>query len=151
RQNRKNRCLGPASGREYKLKSAPGPNRVRGSPMNRTYRIWYLLALLLALAPVGARLLLWRQSPSQDVDPAMARAGEVLFKHDWKPNDPLSPQGAGLGPVYNASSCVACHHQAGPGGGGGLEHNVTTFTVRIPGREPRQGVVHSRGVSHRET
>jgi CxxC motif-containing protein (DUF1111 family) len=119
--------------------------------MNRTYRLWYLLIVLLALAPAGVRLLVWQLTRSPAVDPAMARAGEKLFKHDWKPNDPLSPGGDGLGPVYNATSCVACHNQGGPGGGGGLEHNVTTFTVRGPGKEARQGVVHAFGVWSRET
>jgi len=119
--------------------------------MIRTYRIWYLLAMLVALAPPGVRLLLWQKSYSAIVDPEMAQAGEVLFKHDWKPKDPLSPDGDGLGPVFNATSCVACHNQAGPGGGGGLEHNVTTFTVRRAGEPARQGVVHAFGVQSRET
>jgi CxxC motif-containing protein (DUF1111 family) len=81
----------------------------------------------------------------------MALKGEVLFKHEWKPNDPLSGGGDGLGPVFNATSCVACHNQGGVGGSGGLRHNVTTFTARIPGQAPRQGVVHARGVNQRET
>src|SRR6516162_8557292 len=102
--------------------------------MNRTYRIWYLLALLFVLVPPGLRLLWWQRSQSVAVDPAMAQAGEVLFNHEWKPQDPLSPEGDGLGPVFNATSCVACHNQGGIGGSGRLEHNVTTFTVRIPGR-----------------
>jgi CxxC motif-containing protein (DUF1111 family) len=75
----------------------------------------------------------------------MARAGEVLFKHVWEPHDKLAPGGDGLGPVYNATSCVACHKQGGVGGAGGLEHNVTTFTVQatMPGQKPREGVIHA--------
>jgi CxxC motif-containing protein (DUF1111 family) len=119
--------------------------------MNRTYRIWYLLALLFVLVPPAVRLLWWQRARSVDVDPAMARAGEVLFNHEWKPQDPLSPDGDGLGPVFNATSCVACHNQGGIGGSGGLQHNVTTFTVRIPGESARQGVVHANGVERRET
>src|SRR5438876_379759 len=119
--------------------------------MNRTYRLWFLLALIVALAPAGARLLWWQKTHSTPVDPAMAQAGEVLFKHDWKPKDALSPEGDGLGPVFNATSCVACHNQAAPGGGGGLEHNVTTFTARIPGQTPRQGVVHAFSTERAET
>jgi CxxC motif-containing protein (DUF1111 family) len=110
--------------------------------MNRSYRIWYLLALVLTLAPAGTRLLLWQRGRSQPVDPDMARAGEVLFTHEWQPNDPLCPNGDGLGPVFNATSCVACHNQGGTGGGGGPEHNVTTFTVRNNGKV-RQGVLHA--------
>jgi CxxC motif-containing protein (DUF1111 family) len=119
--------------------------------MVRAYRIWYLLALIVALAPPGVRLLLWQRTQAISIDPSMARAGEVLFKHEWKPKDPLTPNGDGLGPVFNETSCVACHNQAGPGGAGGLEHNVTTFTVRAEGRQARQGVVHAHGVKQAET
>jgi CxxC motif-containing protein (DUF1111 family) len=119
--------------------------------MNRTYRLWYLLALLAVLAPPGARLLWWQRNKTVEVDSAMAQAGEVLFKHVWEKNDKLAPDGDGLGPVFNAASCVACHHQSGVGGSGGLEHNVTTFTVRTPGQTPRQGVVHARSTGTPET
>src|SRR5262245_12205088 len=119
--------------------------------MDRTYRVWYLLVLLLALAPAGARSLLWKKASQQPVSPVAAQAGEALFVHEWKPNDPLAASGDGLGPVYNATSCVACHNKGGTGGSGGLEHNVTTFTVRLPGMKPREGVVHAFGVKHTET
>jgi CxxC motif-containing protein (DUF1111 family) len=70
--------------------------------------------------------------------------------------------GDGVGPVFNAASCVACHNQGGPGGGGGPEHNVTTFTVRdqvvradrlvrVVGAAPREGVVHAFGIGCQET
>jgi CxxC motif-containing protein (DUF1111 family) len=112
--------------------------------------VWYLLAAVLALLPVGLRVLTWQTSQAQPVDPVMARAGETLFKHEWTPGDPLAANGDGLGPVYNAASCVACHRQGGPGGGGGLEHNVTTFSVR-DSKTTRQGVVHARAVRYQET
>jgi CxxC motif-containing protein (DUF1111 family) len=112
---------------------------------------WYLLIGLVALAPVGVRVLTWPGFRRPVIDPAMAQAGETLFQHEWKPNDPLSSGGDGLGPVYNATSCVACHHQGGPGGAGGLEHNVTTFTINQftvdQRREVREGVVHARAVN----
>jgi CxxC motif-containing protein (DUF1111 family) len=118
--------------------------------MNRTYRVWYLLVLLLALVPATARLLHWHKAArGRALDWARVQAGEELFHHDWKPNDPLSPDGDGLGPVYNATSCVACHHQGGAGGSGGLAHNVTTFTVRIPGQAPREDVVHAHASNGR--
>jgi CxxC motif-containing protein (DUF1111 family) len=119
--------------------------------MQRPYRLWYLLIALLALAPAGVRLVMWHITRPRPVDAEMARAGETLFKHEWKPQDPLSPDGDGLGPVFNATSCVACHHQGGPGGSGGLEHNVTTYTVRLPSGKSRSGVVHAFGVKIRET
>src|SRR2546423_10384482 len=113
-------------------------------PMQRSRLTWYLLAALLALVPVVARVMTWKLSWSQAVDPAMAQAGEELFKHEWQPGDPLAAGGDGLGPVFNASSCVACHKQGGPGGSGGLESNVTTFTVRAE-RIIRQSDVHGWG------
>jgi CxxC motif-containing protein (DUF1111 family) len=111
--------------------------------MKRPSLAWFLVIALLAVAPAGLRVLSWR-APKQEVDPEMARAGEVLFKHVWTAGDPLTAGGDGLGPVFNAKSCVACHQQGGVGGSGGVEHNVTVFTVRAtePNGQPRQGVVH---------
>ena len=52
--------------------------------------------------------------------------GRELFMHSWAPHDPRSHGGDGLGPLYNASSCVACHSLGGPGGAGGNHVNVLT-------------------------
>ena len=38
-------------------------------------------------------------------------AGRQLFEHEWTPADPLAEKGDGLGPVFNAKSCVECHFQ----------------------------------------
>jgi CxxC motif-containing protein (DUF1111 family) len=86
------------------------------------------------------------------VDAHQARAGEVLFKHVWQPNDPLCRGGDGLGPVYNATSCAACHHQNGTGGSGGREHNVTTFQA-VAANKVSEGVLHAFAISpeYRET
>jgi CxxC motif-containing protein (DUF1111 family) len=71
------------------------------------------------------------------------QAGLELFNHDWKPNDPLA-SGDGLGPVYNAQSCVACHFQGGVGGSGDNAHNVTAFEAfPTPDRpEVKGGLIH---------
>lgn len=71
--------------------------------------------------------------------------GRELFEHEWQPGDSLAAEGDGLGPVFNANSCAACHFQAGIGGGGTNEHNVTAFDVHpVKGRpEVRGGVVHA--------
>jgi CxxC motif-containing protein (DUF1111 family) len=120
--------------------------------MNRRNRLWYLLVALVALAPLGMRVATWSKQRSQPLDATMAEAGEMLFKHEWLPNDPLCNGGDGLGPVYNASSCLACHHQGGVGGSGGLQDNVMTFTVQAQLNEkPREGVVHARAVQFQET
>jgi CxxC motif-containing protein (DUF1111 family) len=46
-----------------------------------------------------------------------ARPREEIEKH-------LGRNGNGLGPLFNETSCVACHSQGGPGGAGGLDRNV---------------------------
>jgi CxxC motif-containing protein (DUF1111 family) len=114
--------------------------------MQRPGSLWYYAAAALVLAPVGLRVLSWPSHTPAEPDSATVRAGKVLFTHEWKPGDPLAKGGDGLGPVFNATSCAACHRQGGLGGGGGLEHNVTTYTVApdAPGRKTRQGVVHAR-------
>ncbi len=42
------------------------------------------------------------------------KRGEILFTKEWVPHDPLSHAGDGLGPVYNDTSCVACHGLGAP-------------------------------------
>lgn len=109
---------------------------------------WYLVIGIVALAPAGIRLVTWPGFRQQALDPQMVQAGQTLFVHDWKPNDPLAPGGDGLGPVCNAASCLACHNQGGPGGGGDVKHNVTTFAFRDEASAaarglPREGVIHA--------
>ncbi|MEW4562634.1 di-heme oxidoredictase family protein [Bremerella sp. JC770] len=61
-------------------------------------------------------------------DDMVARGGE-LFVHQWQPGDTLSPGGDGLGPLYNATSCVACHSQGGVGGSGSKDHNAQMLAI----------------------
>lgn len=63
-----------------------------------------------------------RQPTAAEID-----AGNVLFLHEWTLHDPLCGEGDGLGPVFNANSCVECQSLGGIGGGGGIESNVLTF------------------------
>lgn len=81
--------------------------------------------------------------------------GGTLFLHEWTVNDPLSGGGDGLGPVFNASSCVACHFQGGAGGAGPRDRNVRAFEVFPTRNDPRMyaGVVHAAATSEslRET
>lgn len=58
-----------------------------------------------------------------------------MFVRAWLPYDEQTPNGDGLGPMYNAASCADCHHQGGLGGGGHLEHNVELL-ILVP---PRAG------------
>jgi CxxC motif-containing protein (DUF1111 family) len=72
--------------------------------------------------------------------------GRALFLRDWTVGDDEAG-GDGLGPLYNATSCAACHASGGVGGAGGADSNV----VLLPsGLVPRHGV--SAGWSaYRET
>jgi CxxC motif-containing protein (DUF1111 family) len=77
--------------------------------------------------------------------PAVAPAddlpsGRELFARQWLPHDPRSHGGDGLGPVYNETSCLACHGQAAPGGGGAEDKNVEILTMNL-GTIGRQGVL----------
>lgn len=78
----------------------------------------------------------------------LAIEGERLFTHEWSPNDPLSGGGDGLGPVFNARSCVACHSQGGVGGAGSNQHNVAAFETFPTPKDPvlHGGVVHAAAV-----
>jgi CxxC motif-containing protein (DUF1111 family) len=55
--------------------------------------------------------------------------GRELFEREWLPGDSRSHGGDGLGPVYNDSSCVACHNLGGSGGGGAASKNVDIITA----------------------
>jgi CxxC motif-containing protein (DUF1111 family) len=83
---------------------------------------------------------------------AEERAGGLaLFEHEWVPDDPMA-WGDGLGPVFNGSSCVACHFQGGVGGGGGNRQNVNAFEI-LPTKdhpELRSGLVHAFAVDERD-
>src|SRR5207302_7459739 len=119
------------------------------TPMRRTSaekaRRRFGTALVVALAAGIA----WFFSPGLPVlwgpsaSAAVKAEGKALFEHEWQPNDPLA-HGDGLGPVYNARSCVACHFQGGVGGGGDGGHNIRNFEV-LPNRRDgqlRAGTVH---------
>src|SRR5437763_1658104 len=103
--------------------TAADPSRSGGVSMNQLNRAWYLLIALAALAPAGWKVATWRSAPKpQPLDDSMVQAGATLFNHKWTEKDPLAVAngGDGLGPVFNANSCAACHHKGGVGGSGGL-------------------------------
>jgi len=81
-----------------------------------------------------ALLVLLTTARAETVDVA---DGEALFVHEWVEDDPRSASGDGLGPLFNATSCAACHNQGGVGGAGDSSANVEL----LPGR----------GVLHRES
>jgi CxxC motif-containing protein (DUF1111 family) len=62
-------------------------------------------------------------------------AGRELFLREWTPGDSRSHGGDGLGPVYNDTSCVACHNAGGTGGGGPKSKNVDILSA-VGNRRP---------------
>ncbi|HEV8062684.1 MAG TPA: di-heme oxidoredictase family protein, partial [Gemmataceae bacterium] len=68
--------------------------------------------------------------PEKQLDPLAA--GKELFTREWLASDKRSHAGDGLGPVFNARSCAACHYQGGVGGAGPKESNATLVTVFVP-------------------
>lgn len=115
-------------------------------PSTRRFRPAHLVVLALALPPAW-KLAEWSMRPGPKVvQLAEAAKGRELFNHVWTPNDPLS-KGDGLGPVFNARSCVECHNQGGPGGGGANDKNVTVYGLpSSPATDAKKippiGVVH---------
>ena len=55
--------------------------------------------------------------------------GKELFKREWLPGDSRSHAGDGLGPLFNARSCAACHQLGGLGGAGAKHTNVTVVSA----------------------
>ena len=98
-------------------------------------RVLLSLAVLAAASVISA-------DASLDATSKAERRGRSLFVHQWTAGDRLA-SGDGLGPRYNADSCVACHNQGGLGGGGGIEANV--LRIAAPGGEA--DVLHHHGVS----
>ena len=85
---------------------------------------WGLLAGFALVAPSISRL-----EAAEPDKPVSAAVGRELFAREWFPNDPRSHGGDGLGPVFNDSSCVACHNQGGPGGAGAVGKNVDILSA----------------------
>lgn len=56
-------------------------------------------------------------------------SGKELFEKVWEPGKPLHDGADGIGPLFNERSCIACHSQAGAGGGGGVDKNVDILSL----------------------
>ena len=64
---------------------------------------------------------------------ASLAAARELFLRDRHAGDPRRHGGDGLGPYYNATSCVACHGLEAPAGRGRPETNVDLLNLaRFP-------------------
>ncbi len=95
------------------------------------------LTTVLCLAADALSLADDGQAPKVVKAGAVAR-GRQLFVRVWRPLDPRcrvdksspSVPGDGLGPVFNDTSCAACHSQGGVGGAGPAEKNVQIIVLR---------------------
>jgi CxxC motif-containing protein (DUF1111 family) len=92
--------------------------------------------------------------PSQKDKQSLAE-GKELFTREWLHGDRRSHAGDGLGPVFNARSCVACHHLGGAGGAGPREMNATVVSVFVIPDQPTdlggilaRAILSSLGLSH---
>jgi CxxC motif-containing protein (DUF1111 family) len=83
----------------------------------------------------------------RSVTAEMKEVGHELFVRQWVAHDPQA-HGDGLGPVFNATSCVACHFQGAVGGGGDAAHNVVAYEVHptVRDRKLQHGLVHAFAV-----
>src|SRR5215470_4771126 len=80
------------------------------------------LGTLVALAGLA------RAGTDPDPNEAVAQ-GRELFLREWFPGEGSRHGGDGLGPVYNDTSCVACHGMGGPGGAGPSNKNAEILTA----------------------
>jgi CxxC motif-containing protein (DUF1111 family) len=87
-----------------------------------------LASLVLVFAWTGSPT---ASEPRQDNDKKALAQGKELFTREWIAGDRRSHAGDGLGPVYNAQSCAACHRLGGIGGAGNNETNVSLVTVFV--------------------
>src|SRR5437016_4553625 len=79
-----------------------------------------------AVQSVGGGL---ARADSKSEKPDSVAVGYEIFNREWLPNDPRSHGGDGLGPVYNDSSCVACHNSGGSGGAGPISKNIDILSA----------------------
>lgn len=110
--------------------------------ISQTIRYRRLLTILVTMASVAGAadgLFALEKSPQPKLTKKSIELGKQLFAREWIPNDPRSHGGDGLGPVFNDTSCIACHNQGGPGGGGPMTKNVDIVSAASPfNRVPRR-------------
>ncbi|MDA7864686.1 hypothetical protein N9B24_01025 [bacterium] len=83
-------------------------------------------ALLTAIA-LGTSDFLMAAGPNT-IDPQRIQRGRALFEREWPSRNP-NLGSDGRGPLHNAKSCVACHHQGGVGGSGDARFNAKSISI----------------------
>jgi CxxC motif-containing protein (DUF1111 family) len=96
----------------------------------------------LSLGIYGARHSVFA-TESPDANQESLKIGKELFTREWLPNDKRSFAGDGLGPVHNARSCVACHHQGGVGGAGPRGANSIIVSAFVEAKQSSQTLTSS--------
>jgi CxxC motif-containing protein (DUF1111 family) len=97
----------------------------------RWLRIVIVRALTVAFALLVVEFVAAVPAAEPQPDAAASSAGQKLFTHQFRAQDPLTPGGDGLGPLHNEVSCAGCHRQKGIGGAGPLQKNVDVI-IRLP-------------------
>jgi CxxC motif-containing protein (DUF1111 family) len=92
-------------------------------------RNFLLIALSLAAMAIQNVAALNVSAKDESPDPSV-EVGKELFNRDWSKHKPT--RGDGLGPMFNAVSCVACHEMGGIGGAGKVKHNVDLLSLVSP-------------------
>jgi CxxC motif-containing protein (DUF1111 family) len=116
----------------------------RGDGARRPFAAGTWACVAVILATIGAE---GYGDPGQPrrVAARMLAEGRALFEKRWEPGKPSRHGGDGLGPLYNETSCVACHRLGGPGGGGPKENDVILLNAVLVSRGESRGSANFRG------
>ncbi|MDP6555933.1 MAG: hypothetical protein QGF59_30450 [Pirellulaceae bacterium] len=93
--------------------------------MNTLFRLTFIIITVYCSAS-PCSLTAVAQEVSRD---RILEIGRDMFEREWKPGEPASPGGDGLGPNFNDVSCVACHNLGGVGGAGPVEKNIDILSL----------------------
>lgn len=90
-----------------------------------------VLVIALSLATMTIQSVSAPNASAKDASPEPSvEVGKELFNRDWSKHK--TTRGDGLGPMFNAVSCVACHEMGGVGGAGKVKHNVDLLSLVSP-------------------
>ena len=132
--------------RQFQLGLAPPMvyNRADIPPFLETHLMRTPLVSLALLAVLCSAL----TAAEPALDSAAIAEGKQLFVREWEAGKPASPGGDGLGPMFNARSCAACHKLGGIGGAGPNEDsNVRLLTVVPSSPHPSELADHKDALS----
>lgn len=104
----------------------------------RTSRIMLATVLFTSLLACRRTVVAKDEPPEPSIE-----VGKELFTRDWSKHTPT--RGDGLGPMFNAVSCVECHQMGGVGGAGKIDHNVDLLSLVSP--RPKPGVASPRSLT----